>query len=341
MFKVRDLSIQVHYHYLTEYRREMKRVIGILVIIGLIAACSKEEEPASRANPFNDPSLLPPEDTTTPVLLDSGSFEYLYANVFKVTCANSGCHDGNFEPDFRTIYSSYNSLVNHLGISNDVQNSYTYRVEPNNSAKSLMYARLTIDIPNTSGKMPAAIDPGSDWSEKGPTYIELIKNWIDDGAPDAFGNRPTSINANPQVVGFMAFNSGSTTNPLVRFGGGLSPLSIPNTPIDVWFSFADDQTDVTNFKLTQLKSSYELFDFDEGTIYPLNSATPISGSDFWNNTVNFTHKATISFPTDTVGSYIFLRTYLQDDMQIDTTENPNFGTNDILRSYFTLKVDSL
>ena len=35
------------------------------------------------------------------------------------TCANSGCHDGTFEPDFRTVGSSWNTLVNHPVIAND------------------------------------------------------------------------------------------------------------------------------------------------------------------------------------------------------------------------------
>ncbi|MBK7268515.1 MAG: hypothetical protein IPI07_03030, partial [Flavobacteriales bacterium] len=33
----------------------------------------------------------------------------------------SGCHDGTFEPEFRTIASAYNSLVYHPVIANDAR----------------------------------------------------------------------------------------------------------------------------------------------------------------------------------------------------------------------------
>jgi hypothetical protein len=39
------------------------------------------------------------------------------------TCANSGCHDGTFEPDFRTLEGSYNTLL-------FIRQSRTIRQEP-------------------------------------------------------------------------------------------------------------------------------------------------------------------------------------------------------------------
>ena len=57
-------------------------------------------------------------------------------------CANSGCHDGNFEPDFRTVESSYSTLVYQPVVKNNDNQTYEYRVVPGNSAQSILYARL-------------------------------------------------------------------------------------------------------------------------------------------------------------------------------------------------------
>ena len=319
----------------------MMKTISFSILILIVLSCSKEDDSTS-SNPYNDPANKPPADTTAPLNLDSSSFQFLYYKVFKPTCSNSGCHDGNFQPDFRTLYSSYNTLVNHSVIQNDDQSSFKYRVEPYSLEKSLLYERLTSFMQNTSGIMPLAVEPGSDWNTDSAIYKDLIADWIVRGAPDSYGNLPGSGNVPPQVIGIMVFNSGSVSNPFPRQVGGLSPISVPEgIPVDVWFAFTDDKSDAQNFKMTQVKSSYKLFDFSASTFKPLSNTSAISGPDFWNNTVQFTHKATIDLTGDTIGTYVYLRTYLRDEEQVDTTEIPNSGSSDIMRSYFSLKVDSL
>ena len=340
---MQDTLIPIPDPYLTECKMSVKNtslIVAILITM-VVWSCKKDDETVNY-NPYHNPGLLPPVDTNKPIVLEPGSFQYLYDRVFGITCANSGCHDGNFPPDFRTIYSSYNTLVRHPVITNDAQNTYTYRVEPGNSEKSLFYARLTINIPNTSGLMPAVVDQGSDWYDKKDEYILMIKEWIDAGAPDTYGNLPGSSNLKPQVTGLMAFSSGSTTNPLPRLDNKpTNPIIIPKGPVDLWFAFSDDKTAPADFTYMELKSSYELFDFSTAESFAINASTPISGKDFWNQSTSFTHKATLNFPNDTSSTFIFLRTYLQDEAPEDTSIVPNDGTNDIMRSYFTLKVDSL
>ncbi|MEQ9062595.1 MAG: hypothetical protein RIE58_00350 [Vicingaceae bacterium] len=313
----------------------------LLIVLATAWSCKKDEEITS-TNPYNNPALWPPPDTTTDPSLDSSSFQFLYHNVFSITCANSGCHDGNFPPDFRTIYSSYNTLVNHPVIQNDAQQSFNYRVEPFDVEKSLIYTRLTTFMPNTSGIMPLSLEPESDWPDNKDTYIQLIKEWIEAGAPDTYGQVPGSPNLNPQVVGIMVFNSGSTTNPLPREDNkSTKPVIIPKQAIDVWLAFSDDQTPPSSFPFTQLKSSRNLFDFSMAELFTMSSSSPVQGLDFWGQTVNYTHKATLNFPNDTSNTFIYLRSYVQEIVQGDTSEAPNDGTSDIMRSYFTLKIDSL
>ena len=82
-------------------------------------------------NPY-DAQDLPEDNTVQGEGLNPASIEGLHANIFGKTCANSGCHDGNFEPDFRTIESTYNTLVFQPIIKNDLQGTYEYRVVPGN-----------------------------------------------------------------------------------------------------------------------------------------------------------------------------------------------------------------
>jgi hypothetical protein len=79
----------------------------LLAMVGLLS-CQKNEVPE---NPFNN--YTPNQDTVKFIYQDPDSFSIagLYTYIFKPTCANVGCHDGTFEPDFRTLESAYNSLV--------------------------------------------------------------------------------------------------------------------------------------------------------------------------------------------------------------------------------------
>jgi hypothetical protein len=148
----------------------------------LLFSCAKE--PVNPYDQIEDPNQETEEETE----LDPTSIMGLHANVFRPTCANSGCHDGTFEPDFRTVQSTYNTLVNQPIIKNDPQGTFSYRVVPGNVAASQLVARLEYDIDGTSGVMPLAVEPDSDWPVKRQEYIQHLKDWIAAGAPDPSGN---------------------------------------------------------------------------------------------------------------------------------------------------------
>ncbi len=152
-------------------------VVHLILLMFLTIACKKEA-----ANPFDQ--LPDDEEPNEPgPSLDSTSLAGLHANIFRPTCANSGCHDGTFEPDFRSVSSTYNTLVNHPIIKNDPEGSYQFRVVPGDVEASLLVARLTYDIDDNSGVMPLVIEPDSDWPDKKEDYIRHIKTWIEEGAP--------------------------------------------------------------------------------------------------------------------------------------------------------------
>lgn len=160
----------------------MNRISTILFcsILGICLCYACQKDPV--VNPFDDQEQPDNSLDSSAVDLDPISFNGLHANIFSKTCARSGCHDGNFEPDFRTIESSYNTLVDHPIIKNNPQGAYEVRVKPGNVSQSVLVARLTMDIDGNSGVMPLAVDPDSDWEEKKEMYIQNVKDWIQNGA---------------------------------------------------------------------------------------------------------------------------------------------------------------
>ncbi len=163
----------------------MKPILSVVLIYLLIwfASCDKEPDQPEN-NPFAN--ITPPDTTqqVTPVILPDSSLAWLHARVFLPTCANSGCHDGTFEPDYRTINSTYHTLVNQPAIKTDPSVTLaTKRVVPFKPDSSMLYFRLTQILPNTTGLMPAVAN-GSDWEENKELYLQKIRTWIQIGAPN-------------------------------------------------------------------------------------------------------------------------------------------------------------
>jgi len=176
----------------------MKRFALFLFLLGVVSfsACRKNNSPA---NPFVDPALLRPPVTGDTVNFGPYDFAGLHRDIFKPTCSNSGCHDGTFEPDFRTIESSYNTLVYQPIIKNNPAGSYDYRVVPGDAGASVLMNRLTVDIDGLSGIMPLSTDPNSTWPANKQAYTERIQGWINQGAKDVFGNPPVSGPGQPKI----------------------------------------------------------------------------------------------------------------------------------------------
>jgi hypothetical protein len=310
------------------------RKLLIIVIFGLfVFSCKKDKY----ENPYDDPSLKKPETVKPYPEPPAGSFAYLHKYIFKPTCANSGCHDGTFEPDFRTVYSSYNTLVNQAVISNDASSTYKYRVLPGNSSMSLIKARLTQSNIG-SGQMP--LISGMEWSSNKDKYIQDIIKWIDGGAKDMFGNEPASGNMEPRAVGVQVFPAGNTTTPYLRgTGSDVQPIEVPgNLAVDIWVSFEDDSTVAKNLDSTQIKLSDKITDFTLATSAVLSYASPLAGKDFLGNSTSYTHKTTVTISSYPTGTLLFLRVYMRDAHHTKVTETPNNGSSNYTTKFFTLKI---
>lgn len=150
----------------------------LVAVLGILALPGCEPEPV--ANPFEVEGG--PTDSTITTLLEYTGLVGLQDQLFRPTCANSGCHDGTFEPDFRTLGSTYNTLVNHPVIKNNAANSFSFRVIPGNVAESQLMNRLTVDIDGNSGIMPLSLEPDSDYPTNKEVYLDWVRRWITEGA---------------------------------------------------------------------------------------------------------------------------------------------------------------
>ncbi len=312
----------------------MRYSILIALIITLFSC--KEEV----LNPYDNSDLNPPVEDTTNYFNDPTNFSNLYNDVFQPYCANSGCHDGAFEPDYRSIESAYNTMVYQPIVKNDAGNTYEYRVKPMDSEKSILYARLILDIDSISGIMPlsAAYNNEHVWHNVKEKLISNVKSWIDDGAKDRFGNSPDFPNNKPVMKGVIAYESGQSTLLQREINKGSILIPATANTIDIWFSVTDDELNPNQLTYNKIKISDNLFDFATQTAYDLTIVNnPITELGFENNqSVNYYHKYTYDVSSLLSGDERFIKIYVKDDVN-PITEIPTNGSDFSQIKYFTLE----
>lgn len=326
-------------------KRSFLIISSVIVSFSAIVLLSCKKDAAAPANPFDDPSLKAPEPVPSGYNPSSTSFEYLYEQVFKKTCANSNCHDGAFEPDFRTVNAAYNTLVYAPVVLTPTNTStnYKYRVVPGNADLSCIKLRLT-QVPATGagtigqGRMPF-INPN--WMNEGnnATYIQNIIDWINQGAKDIYGVAPTFGNKNPNTLGLEMCPGGNNT-PFNRSKYIEIPLSNLSS-VDLWAYIVDDSTAASNMVSAEVKFSLKRYDFSVSntqtlTYVPNGNTYPDITN---NNSVKYTHKLSgfnlSTMRTDT--GYVFVRTYIKDPNHTTPAETPNTGAA-YYSDYFVIKV---
>lgn len=309
------------------------RTLIYAVVLLLLAACQKEHE-----NPFDRVDAEAPATPVAP-LLPLDNFAGIHQRILRPSCALSGCHDGHFEPDFRTVGSSYNSLVFHPVVGNDPSASFTYRVQPGNAQASYLHERLTAFVPNTSGMMPLGFAEGSDWPENGPQYVQAIRAWILAGAADMFGQPPVLGDQQPQCVGLRAFPQGTTATAYPRVeGAGVQPIAVPAAMVDLWFAFLDDNTapQQLTHNTWKLSTSPQLFTAVPES--PFTITDPINGPAFTGGSASYTHRASVDLSGFAPGTTLFVRAYVGDGAHPAPVEIPNDNTAPALRDLFTLRI---
>lgn len=293
----------------------------ILLLLGfclVVSACKKEEVPPP--NPYDNVDYGSGEGSA--YVPDPESIVGLYENVFRVKCANPGCHDGHFEPDFRSIQSSWSTLVYHDVVKNTSDSAYTFRVWPGDVSESMLWYRVT-DGDAQLQQMPAT------GQYLTATEQANLRAWIEDGARDMFGNLPVLPNNEPQVQGFVA----TTLDFLTRYDETenrldsifYNPFKIPSgTSFNVVYIVEDDSTAISDLQVNQVKFSLDMNDFSSSTSVNANFIS-LGALNIWVATVN-----TAAY---SVGDTVFMRYYVNDGDHSFNTEFPREDQVDPYKTY--------
>jgi hypothetical protein len=292
--------------------------IAVLMLV-VFHSCKKDPVPH---NPYDDVNY---GGTTPPTPPDPNSIVGIHTNILKTRCAKSGCHDGNFEPDFRTVESSYSTLVYHRIIKNSLDSAYTFRVVPYDTAKSNLIARLTrCNYASTSGcdRMPQDII-GQPLEQN---LVNNIVNWIKGGAKDMFGSSAVYPNTAPKIIGYLATNQAFTFRyDTIRMNNVFyNPFLLPDsTMINLIFLVDDDSTSIANMQVNQLKVSTKPDDFSTAWTY---------NATYMNFPPNEFHLISINTATLPKSDTLFMRYFINDG---DHPNNTQFPTNNLVFEYKT------
>ena len=292
----------------------------VSVILLTFNSCKKDEAPV---NPYDK------VDYSTGVIADSipdpTSITGLHKNIFSKRCANPGCHDGTFEPDFRTVQSTWSTLV-YLNVNKTTVDSISYfntRVLPGDFQNSFLYERLTT---TTSDYMP------SNSSRLSSTEIGYIKTWNQNGAKDINGNSAQKPNLPPTVLGYNAFDSSFNRIDTIRFTGNNSNAFIVHANSLFYLPFlaldtadGSNATDPAFYTVHKIKFSTQKDDFSSAISVNCTWLTPIPYA-VWQATVNTSNWS--------VGTKVYFRIYVNDGFQTIDAEFPKTNSFDFYKTYY-------
>lgn len=322
---------------------QSSRHILLVVLLGLLLgliACQKEEtirteNPPEFDNPFDG---INDNDGPDPVNIDPESFLGIFNNILTLKCgANDGaCHDGSFEPDYRTLFSAYNTLVYHAPTKNIIESIngndtvwlYEYRVSPGDPDASWLYHRITTDDEEL-GRMPL-YDQALPEEE-----IDNIRQWILEGALDPFGNLPGLPSAEPQFFGVLAYENDVNGARLDTARANIfEPMVFPqSTNVNLWFGAIDYNADgsfvcpLVSLAYNKIKITDHIYDFElvpeESMAIGFHSEIP----PFFPESIplSFFHQYTLNTADYIPGTIYYIRVYLQGALQPEPTEIPQTG----------------
>jgi hypothetical protein len=299
-------------------------VVICLSIILTYSGCKEDSEPV---NPYdsidrgtNEIPLSEP---------DPNSIIGLHKNIFFPKCANPGCHDGTFEPDFRTVESSYSTLVyqpvNKFTL--DSAKLFSLRAIPHNVNDSWLIERLVTStteyMPSNSVRLSAA-------------EIDHVKNWINAGCPDINGIQAVKPNLQPNIAGYVALDPAYNRLDTVRVNNfPLNPFIWPSAIDTMTLAFvatdtADgaDATDPSLFIKKEIHFSTNKNNFSGSLIIPAYFYVP--NFNVWLVSVPKIHW--------TPGTTVYFRIFVNDGHHTTDAEFPRNETFDYYKTLYAFYV---
>ena len=294
-----------------------------LIMSFVLMNCTEDDFPI---NPYDGIDY----GNTTLVIdtVSSTSFVKLHRDVLGPSCNVMGCHDGSFEPDFRTVESAYNTLVYHTIIKNNLAEDFSYRVVPGDTALSVLHERLTnCCFVNTNDRMPQD-NIGNALPE---AYLDAVTAWILEGAKDITGAIPNEPNNLPNVQYFLVSNATYDSIYSENRIGGLfyNPFLMPNNEqVNFIFRVNDDQTLAKDMLLNQLSISEYSDDFSNAIM--ASAITFEQTNKVW----------LLSFNTAMlqIGKTYFMRYTINDGDNPTNTTYPNNQTSFVYKNIWSFTV---
>ncbi|MGB1317764.1 MAG: hypothetical protein ACPG5W_06140, partial [Flavobacteriales bacterium] len=229
---------------------------------------------------------------------------------------------------------SYNTLVFHDVVKNNPAGTYEYRVKPESLSESIMWLRLNEDIDGISGIMPldAFYDPESEWNANKAEHLGNISTWIMNGALDMFGNAPGGNNQQPGIAGIYAEADGNACDLTGRIN-----VPVGSQNVSVWFALSDLETQASNLEYNKVEMSGLIgFEDTASTWYDLQIlSSPETHPSFLNEPVSYQHKFDFNTGTFEPDSIYYLRVYVKDPLQPDTTNIPQDGSQFYIKKQFS------
>jgi hypothetical protein len=292
----------------------MKKIICILALLTvvtlLINACKKKtSEPP--ANPFTT------TETAKPIAIADApiapTFKSIYTKILQPKCGNPSCHDGHFEPDFRTIESAYATMVYHPVVKHTLDGRYTMRVIPANVDSSWLYNRVSTTDAQL-GRMPL-YKPQLDATE-----LTAIKDWITAGAKDQYDQPAREPNGEPIVNYYFATDSTTginraDTNRVDSTRSDSPFITHAGKQLSIFVKMSDDHTPVAQFTNVKMKLSHNIDGFPAQVTNTITGAAPPYA---WFKGYVFT----INTSTLTPNKVYYFRVYMNDGTSTTDTEFP-------------------
>jgi hypothetical protein len=186
-------------------------------------------------------------------------------------------------------------------------------------------------------QMPIQVEPDSDWPAKKDQYINNIRTWIMNGAPDIMGNVRQPNHPAPVLLG-----AGAAENDIwMARNGGTGPIVMPKnaTNVRLYFAFHHDEMMPDAFQYNKIVFTINPDDTGGASERPLQIlATPRVERGFYQTFVSYTHYIDISPSTefDLNQEQWFFRVYVQ-DQQNPVTEIPTDNGIFYIKSYMSFR----